>query len=765
MRVHFHLLIIILFTTLFSCKDDEYNNLVDTNIILSAPTELSVTFSADTMVTLSWQHSLSNDLEFIAEVSENNSSWTELGRVERNNSLQARYNFINGKSYSFRVRAAKDENQSLVTVSLQASIILNEPSALLVNFPSDTLAVLSWTDNSTFEAGFEIEMSTDETNYSLIKSVGENVNTSEIKGEYLVDESYSFRVRAKTSINYSNYSEVSQSSPSRLSPPNNLTIIFPDDTHAELNWNDNTIGESGYEIDIKINDGEYVKVYDAGPNATSCIITGQYSTSSIYSFRIRSKTSVNYSSYSNSAEGAPVLQAPTNLKAVFEKDTKAILSWKDNSGYENGFEIERNINNGNYTKVLEVGSDVNSCEIEGQYSIALIYSFRIRSKTSVNFSSYSNSTEGAPVLQAPTNLQVVIENNTTATLTWSDNSSYEKDFVIEISENNLDYIVKKSVPENSTLTEINHIFNYNKTYRFRIRAITDYNQSSYSNVVSDGLRPAKPEPSTPENNSVIQTELPSLNWKSANGADAYTLQVSTSDLFSNLAYERTDLRNTSQQINGLSTLTEYYWRVRAVNEFGISEWSDVRSFIIPATFVLQPDAETGKDAHFSFATPNDNKGLVPFIAPYAWTQGGSINISRDLLQFDISELGNNPIIESAFLYLYFNPIENMNLLQHAGDYSMILQRVIQPWDELGVTWNNQPAVDQLHSVNIAKSTSSHDNYIIDITQLLKDIVESKMNYGFLLRLENEQPYSVALFASSDNPVGNLRPKLVVKYIK
>jgi len=41
---------------------------------------------------------------------------------------------------------------------------------LTVSFPSDTKAVLTWQDNSTIETGFIIEMSSDGTNYTVVKN-------------------------------------------------------------------------------------------------------------------------------------------------------------------------------------------------------------------------------------------------------------------------------------------------------------------------------------------------------------------------------------------------------------------------------------------------------------------------------------------------------------------------------------------------------------------------------------------------------------------
>ena len=53
---------------------------------------------------------------------------------------------------------------------------------------------------------------------------------------------------------------------------------------------------------------------------------------------------------------------------------------------------------------------------------------------------------------------------------------------------------------------------------------------------------------------------------------------------------------------------------------------------------------------------------------------------------------------------------------------------------------------------------------LDVTQLIRDNILDKGNsHGLLLKLQNENPYRMALLASSDHPMEQLRPKLEVHY--
>jgi len=101
--------------------------------------------------------------------------------------------------------------------------------------------------------------------------------------------------------------------------------------------------------------------------------------------------------------------------------------------------------------------------------------------------------------------------------------------------------------------------------------------------------PWLPDPATPSSPpagaSGISTE-PTLQWSIASGAKSYWLQISEDLAFSSIVVDDSTLAVTSYQVSGLSRGTTYYWRVRASNSYGSSDWSTVLSF---TTIVAPPD--------------------------------------------------------------------------------------------------------------------------------------------------------------------------------
>jgi|GEM_PF-5432014 hypothetical protein len=68
-----------------------------------------------------------------------------------------------------------------------------------------------------------------------------------------------------------------------------------------------------------------------------------------------------------------------------------------------------------------------------------------------------------------------------------------------------------------------------------------------------------------------------FSWNSVSNATNYKIQIATDNAFTILVKD-TITSSTSVSINGLQSLTTYYWKVRAQNSNGISPWSSIFSF-------------------------------------------------------------------------------------------------------------------------------------------------------------------------------------------
>lgn len=70
--------------------------------------------------------------------------------------------------------------------------------------------------------------------------------------------------------------------------------------------------------------------------------------------------------------------------------------------------------------------------------------------------------------------------------------------------------------------------------------------------------------SSPQDNATEVTIYPELVWDAVPNAEVYTVEVSTADDFSSIAFQE-DVATTSIQLSELNAETQYYWRVKPSN--------------------------------------------------------------------------------------------------------------------------------------------------------------------------------------------------------
>ena len=126
-----------------------------------------------------------------------------------------------------------------------------------------------------------------------------------------------------------------------------------------------------------------------------------------------------------------------------------------------------------------------------------------------------------------------------------------------------------------------------------------------------------------------------------------------------------------------------------------------------------------------------------------------------------------PYTGSLMSFFLFCVSFTNNILQlflfESGSNEAVLQRIVSPWTE-DVAWSNQPTTTIQNEVTLAQDTNANQNYTLDVTNLINDIIaDPNTSFGFLLKLKTETPYRLLAFASSDHPNPSLHPKLEICY--
>lgn len=180
-------------------------------------------------------------------------------------------------------------------------------------------------------------------------------------------------------------------------------------------------------------------------------------------------------------------------------------------------------------------------------------------------------------------------------------------------------------------------------------------------------------------------------------------------------------------------------------------------------FTFQPNPTEGIDARIWSNYPDLNEGESDEFIAARWTFQGVQGTLRSLLKFNLDSIPTNAIIDSAFMSLFWN--NNTNSQGHSGDNKSYLYRIIENWNELTVTWNNQPNISNSGAILLNTSTSQNQDYLnIDVTNAIASMhANPSANFGFMLKLENESIYRSMKFCSSDYSGASKRPRLKVCY--
>ncbi len=180
-------------------------------------------------------------------------------------------------------------------------------------------------------------------------------------------------------------------------------------------------------------------------------------------------------------------------------------------------------------------------------------------------------------------------------------------------------------------------------------------------------------------------------------------------------------------------------------------------------FVLNTD---GADALIATEFANLNFVTHPSDEVITWTCNSVLCLGRSLIQFNLSSIPQTALVDSAFLELYANA-NNLNGIQgspmYGNDNVGLIQRITQSWNPNTVTWNSQPLSTTVDEVYLPQSTSTVQNYRVDVRSLVSGMVSNPTtNYGFLMRQVDEvNYYNSLIFSSGDDPNPALRPKLKI----
>jgi hypothetical protein len=571
-----------------------YSNEAGTSTFFPAPFNLTTQAISDQNIILEWEYDIPEGKDIIlvednSEVCkkvawddsrfqqgfsilrrEEAGDFTEIGTTSADELTFTDQDLLFGVNYQYYVRAFTDLNYSDGSNMVWEQTIFPAPDGLSGVTSIDNAIGLTWNDNCTFEENYYVERSIEWSPYEVIAVLDADIT-------YFTDTNlehgplHIYRVRAGTSLNYSEYSSI-DTTITYFPPPTDLTTEATSYESIELEWNENCSFEDGYSV--QINDGSgYVEIVFTTNN--TCNILGlEYGLQ--YTFRVRAKHGINYS-LPIYADEIIELEAPENLTINAEDDQTIHIQWSAIDSFEDGFSVERSINGSAFEEIVVTAFDVYQYWDNGLI-FGDDYSYRVCSFAGQYYSPYSNEETLATSFPAPTNLVSELVSDTQVDLNWDDNCIWENGYSIERRDTGSSFVVIDSVPAD-IINYLDESIAYGLEYIYRVRAYTDINFSDYTNETTQLVEIAAPTDLTVAAGSSSIT----LEWNDNSDIEEnYEIERMISGEDFELIATVNNNTETYEDTNVVN-MTTYFYRVRAVAANNQSAYSNIAN----VTFVSE----------------------------------------------------------------------------------------------------------------------------------------------------------------------------------
>jgi hypothetical protein len=331
---------------------------------------------------------------------------------------------------------------------------VTEPSSLLSpRAPSNTNAValaynavrVTWSDNSTNEAGFQIYRSTTGSTGTFSLRATRLANATLFQDAQVAPRtSYCYKVRAFLSQDgtrsYSAFSNVDcATTPASPLPaaPSGAVARPVSSTAVRTNWADKSSNEDGFRIQRSLDAGStWTTAATVGPNIKVFRDNGR-TTEQAVCYRVLAFNEHGNSAASNTDCTIP--PAPPGNLTASSAPAGISLTWSDNSAAEDGYEVQRSTDGTTFSTIANLAPNATSSADAGTTSNTT-YSYRVRAKKDGGFSSFSNvasAVVAATPPSAPSGTSVRPNTSTQVVVTWTDNSTTEDGFRVERSTDGL----------------------------------------------------------------------------------------------------------------------------------------------------------------------------------------------------------------------------------------------------------------------------------------------------------------------------------------
>jgi FtsP/CotA-like multicopper oxidase with cupredoxin domain len=472
----------------------------------------NLTFDPGTM-TLSWSDESLSETAFVVEKLVNG-VWTAVYTLDRpldmTNTIgdvltYTDTTFVAGDQY--RVFAENVVGDALSTgfpvVTTKSAYVYyadatpSAPSDLIATSITSAQVDLAWTDNAINEDGFVVERSDDlgVTWNQIGLPTAADVTTFSDTSVFPLS-TYQYQVYAFNVSGNSLPSNIVEVTTPDVPPaaPTDLVATVISAGQVDLAWTDASLNEDGFVVErsddlgVTWNQIGLPTAADATTFSDTTVLPASSYLYQVYAFNANGNSLPSNAAQATTPDVTPV--APTGLMTTTVTSAQVDLAWTDASNNESGFVVERSDDLGvTWNQAGQTAADTAVFSDTTVVS-ATTYIYRVYAWNTAGNSASSNeitvtTTTGIPPA-APSNLVIANYTASSLTLAWTDNSTNESGFTVQIATDKNFSQSLQSINVGADVT-VYMFFPLapNTKYYMRVAAFNGAGSSAWSPTLSD----------------------------------------------------------------------------------------------------------------------------------------------------------------------------------------------------------------------------------------------------------------------------------------
>lgn len=294
--------------------------------------------------------------------------------------------------HTLQAKAIESDSTVLTSPLVKVAAYMFAPTNLKLDSAGEASIALSWQNNSRFEKGFIIEQAIGDSAFGPVDSVGRGTTTAVLRGPFMTNTGYIFRVRAFSDSSLSRYTN-SVAVNIRFAAPFGLHANSTDDSTIVLTWQDTSALTRRTEIDMGTDGAVFDSVKEVKANGGTggiyaATIVYPFTLGRNYYFRVRAISEYNLSPYSSSADTTAAFLPPSELSFEDSLQTGIVIRWKKTGRFARQFRIDREIGTGGFKEIVIVDSS-NRSYLDKNTDVSQICRYRVRAENGSYYSAYT----------------------------------------------------------------------------------------------------------------------------------------------------------------------------------------------------------------------------------------------------------------------------------------------------------------------------------------------------------------------------------------